>query len=397
MCAAVALAGWIVPGMPAIGMGAQSPPSRAADVRTGAFDELAARAAAARDGGRGEDALAFYRAAVAKRPGWAEGHWYIASLLYEADRYAEARDGFSAVLKNEPSHAGAMGMRGLCEFQLRDYERSLSDLLQSRTMGISRSPAIDRVVRFHASLLLTRFGEFEVAYQMLTTFAEEGGDTPEVIEAFGVNLLRLPVLPSEASAELREAILVGGRAGYAMAARQPRAARAALDDLVTRYPKLPHAHYFRGVFFLTENADLALEDFRREIEISPSHVPARLQIAYEFLKRGNAAQARRPAEEAVALAPEQFAAHLALGQVLLDTNDVAGAVRELEAAVARAPGSPQTYFMLARAYARAGRTAEAERARAEFTRLDQSVRGARQGAQAVGGIPAANADRRPQP
>jgi hypothetical protein len=45
--------------------------------------------------------------------------------------------------------------------------------------------------------------------------------------------------------------------------------------------------------------------------------------------------------------------------------------------------------MLARAYTRAGRQADAERARAEFTRLDQIVRAMRQGQQAVGGIPTA--------
>ena len=60
---------------------------------------------------------------------------------------------------------------------------------------------------------------------------------------------------------------------------------------VARYPKAPHVHYARGVFFLTEDSERALADFRRELEISPSHVPARLQIAFEYLKRGEAALA----------------------------------------------------------------------------------------------------------
>ena len=45
--------------------------------------------------------------------------------------------------------------------------------------------------------------------------------------------------------------------------------------------------------------------------------------------------------------------------------------------------------MLARAYTRAGREADAARARAEFTRLDQLVRAMRNGQQSVGGIPTA--------
>jgi tetratricopeptide (TPR) repeat protein len=237
--------------------------------------------------------------------------------------------------------------------------------------------------------LLTRFGEFEVANQMLTEFASEGADTPQVLDAFGINVLRMPVLPHELPPDARERVQLAGRAGYAMAARHLESARTALDELITRYPKLPHAHYARGVFLLTEDADRALEDFRRELEISPSHLPARLQIAFEFIKRGEPARARPLAEEAARLAPEHFATRLAVGQVLLELNEIDAAVPELEKASKLAPRSPQTRFLLARAYARAGRAEDAARERAEFTRLDQIVRAMRKGAPAVGGIPSA--------
>jgi tetratricopeptide (TPR) repeat protein len=351
------------------------------------FDGLASRAAAARDAGRLEEALTLYRSALSVESDWAEGRWYVASLLYELDRYAEARDAFSEVLSHEASHAGALGMKGLCEFQLREYDRAMTDLLQATAKGVSRSPEIARVVRYHEGILLTRFGEFEVGYQMLTAFAAEADETPQVIEAFGVNLLRMPVLPADVPADQRDTILLAGRAGYAMAARRSSDAGPLLDELITRHPTLPHAHYARGVFFLTEDPKRALDDFRREIEISPSHVPARLQIAFELIKRGDAAQARGPAQEAAALAPDHFATRLALGQVMLEMNEIDPAIAQLEAAAKLAPGSPQTQFMLGRAYARAGRTADAERARAEFTRLDHDARATREGSQAVGGIP----------
>ncbi len=365
------------------------PQTTVAPQQKGSFDELASGAASARDAGRLEEALSLYRRALAVRSDWPEGRWYIATLLYELDRYAEARDAFAEVLSREPSHAGALGLKGLCEFELRDYERALSDLLQATNKGVSRSPEIARVVRYHAAILLTRFGEFEVAYQMLTAFAAEAAETPQVIEAFGLNLLRMPMLPADVPAAQRDTILLAGRAGYAMAARRSSDARPLLDELVKRNPTLPHAHYARGVFFLTEDPKRALEDFRRELEISPSHVPARLQIAFELIKRGDAAQARGPAQEAAALAPDHFATRLALGQVMLEMNEIAPAITELEAAAKLAPGSPQAQFMLGRAYARAGRTADAERARAEFTRLDHGVRASREGSQSVGGIPTA--------
>jgi tetratricopeptide (TPR) repeat protein len=360
------------------------------------IDDLAAQAAAARDAGRMQEALALYRKAIGIRPAWDEGRWYVATLLYELDRYEEARDAFAEVLARQPGHAGAVGLKGLCEFQLHRYEPALADFLQAEQLGIAKSPGIATVVRYHAAVLLTRFGEFEVANQMLTEFAAEGAETPQVLEAFGINVLRMPVLPGELPADARERVALAGRAGYAMAARNVGAARLALDELIMRFPKTAHAHYARGVLLLTEDADRALDDFRRELTISPSHVPARLQIAFELLKRGTPAEARPFAEQAAKLAPQHFATRLAVGQVLLELNDTAGAIAEVEKAATLAPGSPQTHFVLARAYARAGRSADAERARAEFTRLDQIVKATRKGPQAVGGIPSAGpgADRK---
>lgn len=351
--------------------------------------DVASRAAAAREEGRIEEALALYRRALAARPDWDEGRWYLGAMLYELDRYAEAADGFSEVLRHQPSHAGALGMRGLCEFRLRRYDTALADLLKARAAGVAQSPGIATVVRYHAAILLTRFGEFESANQLLAEFAAEGTETPQVLEALGTNVLRMPVLPQDVQPEARERVMLAGRAGYALAARRIGPARLALDELVARYPASPNVHYVRGVFLLTDDPDGALDEFRRELEISPAHVPARLQMAFEFLKRGDAASARTPATEAVALAPDHFATRLALGQVMLETDDLKRALSELEKAATLAPGSPQVHFLLARAYGRLGRMPEAERARAEFTRLDRLARAARHGQQSIGGIPSA--------
>ena len=90
---------------------------------------------------------------------------------------------------------------------------------------------------------------------MLTAFAAEADETPQVIEAFGVNLLRMPMLPADVPADQRDTVLLAGRAGYAMAARRSSDAGPLLDELIARHPTLPHAHYARGVFFLTEDPE----------------------------------------------------------------------------------------------------------------------------------------------
>jgi Flp pilus assembly protein TadD len=110
-----------------------------------------------------------------------------------------------------------------------------------------------------------------------------------------------------------------------------------------------------------------------------------MQIAFEYLKLGDAKTALSWAKQAVEAAPKEFPAHRALGHALLDTGDIEGAVKELELAVKIAPESPGLRFLLARAYQRAGRLDDATRERNEFTRLDRLARTQRSGAQSVGG------------
>jgi predicted Zn-dependent protease len=107
-------------------------------------------------------------------------------------------------------------------------------------------------------------------------------------------------------------------------------------------------------------------------------VYARLDLAFELLRRGEYAAALPPAEEAVKLAPGLFAAHHAVGRALAETGELERGIRELEAAARLAPESPEMHFALARAYAKAGRKADAERERTTFSELDQKRREKRQ-------------------
>ena len=56
------------------------------------------------------------------------------------------------------------------------------------------------------------------------------------------------------------------------------------------------------------------------------------------------------------------------------------------AGVKLASDSPAMHFALARAYRRAGRSADADREQAEFTRLDRLVREQPTGTNSLGGI-----------
>jgi tetratricopeptide (TPR) repeat protein len=103
-----------------------------------------------------------------------------------------------------------------------------------------------------------------------------------------------------------------------------------------------------------------------------------LQLAFHLMKEGRYEEALPYAESAVTAEPDFFAAHNALGRVLLELGQTDRSIAELEKAARLAPNSVQTYFSLARAYQRAGRTEDVKRARETFTKLDAALRAERE-------------------
>jgi tetratricopeptide (TPR) repeat protein len=344
-----------------------------------------------------DDAIAEYYKALKIKPDWAEGWWHLGLISYEAQRYVPARDALRRVVTLSPNDARSWGIMGLCEFQLKDYDPALEHLQRARQLGIRTGDELAPVFRYHAAILLTRLGLFEQAQQVLNEFAVEGTDSPNVILAFGIATLRLPMLPTELPGERRDAVMLAGRAQFFSASRLLPAATGAFEQLVARYPDLPNVHYAFGNFLLGEEADRGIQELQKELQVTPNHSIAMLALAFEYIKRSDYATAKTWAEKAVAADPMDFAARKALGQVLLETGDTDGAIRELEAGVKMAPTSPVMHFQLAKAYQKAGRASDAERERAEFTRLDRAVRAARAGQQSVGGVEETGASAQPVP
>jgi len=348
---------------------------QAAATASPSFEEVAAKAARARESGAADEAIRWYRRGVRMRPQWDEGWWYLATGLYEGDRYAEAATAFARFLAVKPQPGPARALRGLCLFQTMDYQAALHDLGQWMAEGSSGNAETQQVAWYHLAILRIREGQFELALEPMTQLCRSGAENPRVLRAAGLMLLRLPTLPSEVPPEKEELLDLAGRAGYSWIALKVDDAQARFKALLDRFPQAPFAHYCYGLFLLSQGADdAALAQFREEMTVQPRSVYPRLQTAFELLKRGDYAAARPYAEEAVRLAPGLFAAHNALGRILVELDEVPRAVAELEEAARLAPESPEMYFALAHAYGRAGRTADAEKARATFQRLDAARR-----------------------
>jgi tetratricopeptide (TPR) repeat protein len=378
---------------------AQTPPPRKPSQKSGpaappspSFDAIVKAAEAARKAEQWQEAIDLYKKAVKLRPTYIEGIWYQGTAYYSLDQFRECRDAFRSVTRASAKNGTAYAFLGLCEFGLKDYDRALQHLLQSRILGIGDKD-LSGVARYHTAIIMTRIEQYEQALETLGEFTSAGNDSPKVIEAMGIATLRMAMLPNEVPPDRREMVLMAGRGSYMMATRQTAGAAAAFQAMVERYPETPNVHYAYGVFLLIEQPDKAIEQFKRELELQPNHAPSLMQIAYEYLKEKNAEAALPWAKQAVEVAPNSFGTHKALGDALLDSGDIEGAIRELQTAARLAPDSPSTRLSLAKAFQRAGRPDEAARERQEFARLNRLMRTTRTGPQSVGGI---DADPTPQ-
>ncbi|HEX8294009.1 MAG TPA: tetratricopeptide repeat protein [Pyrinomonadaceae bacterium] len=352
-----------------------------------AFDTLAAEANAAREGDRLDEALDKYRRALALRPQWAEGWWYLATIHYDRDDYAEAARSFKEAARLQPKAGAAWAMLGICEFQLARYDDALIHIQQGRQVGVNDNVELTRVMRYHEGLLSILKGEFERGQQTLGTLSYEGLKSEDLIIALGLATLRVGMTPKQVDINYRDRDLIrrAGLAEHFAAQKNMSDAQREYDLLARDYGKVANVQYAYGRYLLANrDEDGALAAFMKELENWPKHVLARCQIANIKLQRKEVEEGLRYAEEAARQAPRLPLAHYLLGRLLLEAGQNERAVEALETTAKMVPNEAKTYFALARAYTRLKRKADADRARETFTRLSKAAsQGDEQGLGAV--------------
>jgi tetratricopeptide (TPR) repeat protein len=335
------------------------------------FEEVARRAKDARDKGDTREAVLWYKEGVRLRPSWDEGWWYLGALSYEQGLGAQATRAFARFVTLKPDSGPGWALRGLSEFQAKRYDASMRHLARGLSLGSVGNAEIRDAVYYHMAVLRTRASQFELAVEPLSALARAKAETPELVAACGVFLLRMPILPADVPEESRDLVQSAGRAAFAALGLKAGASER-FDEALARHPDTPNLHYGYGAYLLQQgdaHAAAALAEFKKEIEVNPSSVYAPLEIAFELLKRGEHAEALPYAESAVRIAPGLFAGHNALGRALVETGAIPRGVQELEEAARLAPESPEMRAALARAYVMAGRREDAERVREEYKRL----------------------------
>jgi tetratricopeptide (TPR) repeat protein len=315
----------------------QAPEQSAGD----AFDDLAKSAAAARDANNIDVAVQNYQRAVAIRPDWQEGWWYLGTLQYDANHYPEAIAALQKLVLLAPQIGPAWAFLGLSKFETKDYENALAHLERAQAIGMGDDADLARVSTYHLALLLIHAGEFERATTLLGAEFGQAGIPKQAKAALGLALLRVPLLPEEVNPSKDALIEAAGDVAAIVLQQDAAKAVDAFQVFVKEFPATPYLHYAYGLALASASQNQeALIEQQKESEISPRSPLPQIEISSLDIGLQHPEEALSAAQKAVSLAPNSAAAHRALEQSLEALGKNQDAARETQAADALSPEKP---------------------------------------------------------
>ena len=297
---------------------------------SGNFENLAAQALSAREAGRLDEAVRDYQAAVKLRPDWEEGWWYIGTLLYDSDHFAEAIPALNHVVGLDPNLSAGWAFLGLCEFETRDYLDSLAHLKKASELGLTDDPEIKKISLYHLALLLNVQGEFEKAIETLASAAGSGALSDQVKMPLGMSLLRIPLLPTQLDTSNDALVLAAGETEALVLRQQIQDALRSFERLLREYPDTPYLHYQYGMALHKNGQDqLAEAQFQEEKRLRPNDPLPWIALSRLRIAEKKFPEAILDAKRATELAPASSAAFAALADALRAQGDVTGSASAL--------------------------------------------------------------------
>jgi len=333
------------------------------------FNQLLEAAKKARDRNSDDEAIRLFRRAAAEQPESEEALWYLGSMLYEKQQYSETRDVLRQFVTIRRDAGPAWALLGISEFQLREYPRALDHLQRAMAQGMGDRKEMVQSVFYDVAVLLIRFERFDDSMDMLLKLLASGTPDPALVEPAGLAGLRLALLPAEIPPDRRELVDMAGRAVVAMQTQHYEEAESEFKRLIAAYPNEPGVHFLYGAYLVQLHPNEAMPEFKRELEISPSHVIARIRLADQLITQRDFDGALTLVQQAIKLEPKRPSAHMLAGEALLAKGNSADGIKELETARADDPNVSRVHWDLFRAYTSADRKEDANREKQEIERL----------------------------
>jgi tetratricopeptide (TPR) repeat protein len=332
------------------------------------FEQVSQSALQAWNESRDDDAIRLFESALKIRPDWDEGLWYLGAAYYQKERFREARELLRHYLGQNPEQGPGWALVGFCDYRLHEYDRALDHLQRARKLGLQGRAELLQAVLYDEAVLLNRSGQFGAAAKAIADFYNGFPKEAASLEIpAGLNVLGYQLLPDEVPSERHDFVRrMGAAVLRARSSKRGEDAKKTLRELVQEHPNEKGAHYQYGALLLEEGSTEGVDEMKKVLAISPSHMKARLELVRYYLSRSELDQARPYVDEALELDSSHPIAHLLKGQLLSASGDAAGAMRQFEDARKLAPDDSRVLWALHRAYTAAGRREEADRIKAEI-------------------------------
>jgi tetratricopeptide (TPR) repeat protein len=321
------------------------------------FRALQAQAADARQENKVTLALQLYREALTLNPKWPDGWWYLGQLSYASSQFTAASDDLTRYLQLVPNAGPAFAMRGLCEFELRDFNSSLSDIQRAVALGAGNNSRNRQILLFHEAILLTHASRFEEALASLQILARVSPPDSQLLTAIGLAGLRIPIFPAQALPAQQQPAVAAGQAAWSWFNGHAEDAARGFSALFSQFPTLTDAHYFYAYLLFGHSSQDAIPQLRSELLLDPNNVSALILMAWCQILDGYDYEALPYARLAAQLAPSRFMSQLDLGRALVDSDAVSEGLQHLLEARKLQPDSLEVHLGLAIAYAKSGQPA----------------------------------------
>lgn len=340
---------------------------------------------------RYDDAAKAYEKLRAIEPGMAEVHARLGLIYFQQRRFTQAVPSLQEALKLKPALPNIGILLAMSLSELGRYTEALPGL--ERGFRQTGDAALRRMAGLQLQRAYTGLQQDDKAVATAFDVTRAFPNDPEVLyhasRLFGnyafLTMRRLAevapnsVWKTQAAAEVHES-----QGEYDLAV-------AAYRQVLAADPQHPGLHFRIGRSLLARSRqpdakpDLvtqAAEEFRRELQTDPTNANAAYELAEIHRRAERMPDAEQLFETALKYYPDFEEAHVGLSRVLLASGKAAAAADHLNKAVSLNPRSAVAFYQLAQAYRVLGRTADQQKALAEFRRLRAEDRG-REGANAL--------------
>jgi Tfp pilus assembly protein PilF len=287
-----------------------------------------------------ENAIGYYRQAIALNPNLPGLQLNLGLALFKAAQFPSAMQIFSAEIKKHPNDQRLTILLGMAHYGMKDYFVAVP-YLQRAANHDSQNVTL-RMALARSCLLSTQ-------YQCVM-------DAHREIKSLNAELAGADILAAEA---------LDAQEDHEGAVRQAQAA-------VQANPEEANVHLALGYLLWTKGqwAEAARE-LEAELRHQPQNLQARVYLADAQVRQGDFVTPKSPLRDLVGSDPSEPLVHLDLGVIAAKNGETEDAIRELMTATQDAPECADVHMRSAKQLESLGRVEEARLERERASRMPQ--------------------------